>query len=297
MRYDALEKPLYRLYEHRLRAGLTLPRHVGLVMDGNRRWARQMGLDDPNLGHRFGAEHIAEVLGWCHRLGIDHVTIYVASVDNLRKRGADEIDHLLSVVERLLADRLSGPGARWQVHAAGRLDVLPDSTAHALKLAEERTRECTTGAHLTVAIGYDGRMEIVDAVRSLLDAEARSGADLRDLATRITDETIAAHLHTAGRPDPDLIIRTSGERRLSGFLLWQSTRSELHFCDVNWPGFRRVDFLRALRDYTRRRRRLPSQVSSRRDLGVLPGLAGGSGGVPGPAGHECGEGTIRSRAT
>jgi short-chain Z-isoprenyl diphosphate synthase len=258
MRHDGLMIPLYRLYERRLHAQLAarpLPRHVGLVMDGNRRWARQMGMDNPSLGHRFGAEHIDEVLGWCRELGIDDVTVYVASVDNLRKRDAGEVDHLLEVVESLVVERLTRPGSPWQVHIAGRLDVLPDSTAHALKLAEETTRDRATGAHITMAVGYDGRMEIVDALRSLLDDEARSGNTLRELAARVTDESIAARLYTAGRPDPDLIIRTSGERRLSGFLLWQSAHSELHFCDAHWPGFRRVDFLRALRDFTRRQRR------------------------------------------
>jgi short-chain Z-isoprenyl diphosphate synthase len=225
-------------------------------MDGNRRWARRMGMDDPNAGHRIGADHVGDVLDWCRELGIDHVTVYVASVDNLRKRDAAEIDNLLDVVECLPLERLARPGAAWQVHLAGRLDVLPDSTAHTLKLAEELTRDRTTGAHLTMAVGYDGRMEIVDALRSLLEQEARSGTTLRELAARITDESIAAHLYTAGRPDPELIIRTSGERRLSGFLLWQSAHSELYFCDAHWPGFRRVDFLRALREFTRRERRL-----------------------------------------
>jgi short-chain Z-isoprenyl diphosphate synthase len=256
MRHEGIMVPLYRLYERRLRAQLAtaaLPRHVGLVMDGNRRWARQMGMDNPSLGHRYGAEHVDEVLGWCRELGIDDVTVYVASVDNLRKRDPAEVDYLLGVIESLVIERLARPDASWQVHLAGHLDVLPDSTVHALKLAEDVTRACTTGAHITMAVGYDGRMEIVDALRSLLDDEARSGTTLRELAARVTDESIAAHLYTAGRPDPDLIIRTSGERRLSGFLLWQSAQSELYFCDTYWPGFRRIDFLRAIRDFSGRK--------------------------------------------
>jgi short-chain Z-isoprenyl diphosphate synthase len=258
MRHDGLVIPLYRLYERRLRAQLTsgaLPRHVGLVMDGNRRWARRMGMSNPSLGHRYGAEHVDEVLGWCRELGINNVTVYLASIDNLLNRDPVEVAYLLDVIETLVIERLTGQDASWQVHLAGRLDVLPDSTVHALKLAEELTRDRTTGAHITMAVGYDGRMEIVDAVRSLLDDEARSGTSLAELAARVTDESIAAHLYTAGRPDLDLIIRTSGERRLSGFLLWQSAGSELYFCDAYWPGFRRVDFLRALRDFTRRKRR------------------------------------------
>ncbi|WP_233605777.1 undecaprenyl diphosphate synthase family protein [Micromonospora sp. Llam0] len=128
--------------------------------------------------------------------------------------------------------------------------MLPDSTRHALKLAEEATRQRATGRHLTVAIGYDGREEIVNAVRSLLDDQARRGATLDDIAQRLTADQIAAHLYTSGQPDPDLVIRTSGERRVSGFLLWQAAHSELHFCDVYWPGFRKIDLLRALRSDT-----------------------------------------------
>jgi short-chain Z-isoprenyl diphosphate synthase len=258
MRRDRLSSLIYRLYRRRLRADVAegeLPRHVGLVIDGNRRWARQMGLDEPGIGHRYGAEHIHEVLRWCRELGIDHVTIYLASIDNLSKRGEAEVAHLLDVIEDVVTDRLARPEGSWRVHVAGRLDVLPDSTAHAFKLAVERTREREHGAHVTFAVGYDGRVEVVDALRSLLDAEARAGATLGEVAARITDEAIAAHLYTAGRPEPDLIIRTSGESRLSGFLLWQSAHAELYFCDTHWPAFREVDFLRALRDYGRRSRR------------------------------------------
>ncbi|MHA6629759.1 polyprenyl diphosphate synthase [Pseudonocardia sichuanensis] len=256
MPIGSIHPALRRLYERRLHHVVAtvgrLPRHVGLVMDGNRRWARQMGMGNPSVGHRYGAEHVDEVLGWCRELGIDHVTVYVASLDNLRKRDATEVAYLLDVIEDVVAERLAAPGAAWQVHVAGRLDALPDSTAHALKLAEERTRHCSSGAHVTIAVGYDGRVEIVDALRSLLDAEARTGASLRDVAGRISDEAIAAHLYAAQLPPPDLIIRTSGERRLSGFLLWQSADAELYFCDAYWPAFRRVEFLRALRDYARR---------------------------------------------
>ncbi|WP_308257289.1 polyprenyl diphosphate synthase [Pseudonocardia lacus] len=258
MRHGRASSPIYRLYERRLAERVSagnLPRHVALVMDGNRRWARQRGIDG-RLGHRYGAEHVHEVLGWCREMGIDHVTVYVASIDNLHKRHGDEVAHLLEVIEEVVTERLAGPASPWQVHLAGRLDVLPDSTAHALKLAEESTRDRATGAHATIAVGYDGRVEVVDALRSLLEAEARAGADLAEVASRITDEAIAAHLYTAGRPEPDLIIRTSGEERLSGFLLWQSAHAELYFCDTFWPAFRKVDFLRALRDYGRRERRL-----------------------------------------
>jgi short-chain Z-isoprenyl diphosphate synthase len=241
-----------RRLERRLR-GRPRPEHVGIVMDGNRRWARQVGFDDPRIGHRYGSEHVATLLGWCHDLGIRQVTVFVASTDNLAKRDTDEVAHLMELVEDVVAEQLARPSSPWRVHLAGRLDLLPDSTAHALKNAVEVTRERSTDAAVTIAIAYGGREEIVDAVRSLLHEEAQAGATARELAGRLTDADIAAHLYTAGRADPDLIIRTSGERRLSGFLIWQSTRAELHFCDSYWPGFRRIDLLRALRAYADRR--------------------------------------------
>lgn len=249
---------LYRLYLRRLKAQVakgSVPRHVAMVMDGNRRWARQMGFDNPSVGHRYGAEHIDEVLGWCAEAGISHVTIFVASTDNLRKRASGEVRFLMDVIEHVVAERLAQHSNRWRLHLAGRLDMLPDSTRHALKLAQDATRDRDTGLHLTVAVGYDGREEIVDAIRALLDQQARAGTGILDLAERLTADDIAAHLYTRDQPDPDLIIRTSGEQRMSGFLLWQAAYSELYFCDVYWPEFRHVDFLRALRSYAARHRR------------------------------------------
>lgn len=248
---------LYRIYANRLRRGLDpalLPRHVAVAMDGNRRWARAQGFADPGIGHRYGAEHLDDLLAWCTELGIAHVTVYVASADNLTKRDSGEVAHLMAMVEQIVAERLLEPDQPWRLHLAGRLDTLPDSTAHALKTAADATAG-RTGAHLTIAIGYDGQTEIADAVRSLLEHEAARGTDLADLAARISAADIDAHRYTPDLPPADLIIRTSGERRLSSFLLWQSAGAELYFCDVYWPGFRRIDFLRALRDYTRRRAR------------------------------------------
>ena len=248
----------YSLYARRLHvqlAGGNLPRHVAIVMDGNRRWARQAGFADPKVGHRYGAEHLDEVLQWCAELGIPHVTAFVASVDNLQKRDSDEVDNLLRMIEDVVAERLTRPSSIWRIHPAGRLDVLPDSTRHALKVAEEATRASNTDFHLNIAIGYDGREEILHAIRSLLEEQSRAGHTIDDIAHRLTTEQIATHLYTSGQPDPDLVIRTSGERRTSGFLLWQAAYSELHFTDVYWPGFRKIDLLRALRSYAARHRR------------------------------------------
>jgi short-chain Z-isoprenyl diphosphate synthase len=250
--------PLYALYVRRLRAqlhGRPLPEHIGVVMDGNRRWARGQGHANPSVGHRYGAEHIENLLSWCETAGIPHVTVFLCSTENLVKRGDAEVAHLMQVTEDVLAARLSQPGSRWQVHIAGLLDLLPDSTARALKNAVEATENCTTGNHITLAVGYGGRQEVVEAVRSLLESEAESGNDLSGLAETLSADDITRHLYTVGRPDPDLIIRTSGEQRMSNFLLWQSAYSELYFCEAYWPAFREVDFLRALRSYADRNRR------------------------------------------
>jgi short-chain Z-isoprenyl diphosphate synthase len=211
-----------------------------------------MGLASPSLGHRYGAEHVEDVLNWCERAGIRHVTVFVCSAENLQRRGDAEIAFLMQVIEEILAVRLARPPTTWQVHTAGTLDVLPGSTTRALKQAVEATRECATRAHVTLAIGYGGRQEVIDAIRALLYEQAEGGGTLTGLAETLTTDDIARHLYTAGQPDPDLVIRTSGEQRVSGFLPWQSVHSELYFCDAYWPAFREIDFLRALRTFAAR---------------------------------------------
>jgi short-chain Z-isoprenyl diphosphate synthase len=248
----------YRLYQRRLRQrlqGAPLPRHVGLIIDGNRRWARQAGLASPSDGHRHGAEHLWEALSWCQGVGIRHVTVFLCSAENLARRDDAEVAALMEVIEQVLLARIASPDPAWQVHVAGLVDMLPDSTARALKDAAEVTRGCLSGAHVTLCIGYGGRQEIVEAVRALLEEGAAAGTTLAGLAQTIQPADIARHLAGAGQPEPDLIIRTSGEQRLSNFLLWQGTGAYLHFCDCYWPAFREVDFLRALRDFAARQRR------------------------------------------
>lgn len=248
----------YRLYARRLRAGLaagTLPRHVAVIIDGNRRWARQQGYANVSVGHRHGAEHVEELLDWCAGLGITHVTVFLASIDNLSRRSPDEIDYLMhGLVEQIVPQRLLQPSKRWRIHVAGHLDVLPDSTRNTLKQAEATTSDRDHGLHLTLAVGYDGRQEVTDAVRDLLVGRAAAGSTVDDLARTLTPDDVGRYLYTAGRPDPDLVIRTSGEKRLSSFLLWQTVHSQLYFCDVYWPAFRYVDFIRALRAYAMRAR-------------------------------------------
>ncbi|TDE09103.1 isoprenyl transferase [Jiangella asiatica] len=244
---------VYRLYEKRIRRRLDrhrLPRHVAVLMDGNRRWARAFGAPTSS-GHQAGAEKAQEFLGWCDELDVGVVTLWMLSTDNL-DRPEDELVPLLGIIENLIDD-IAATG-RWRVHPMGALDLLPDRTASVIKEAADRTRGLS-GMHVNVAVGYGGRHEIADAVRALLQEHASKGASLEEVAEVITVEGIAAHLYTKGQPDPDLVIRASGEQRLSGFMLWQSANSEFYFCEALWPDFRRVDFLRALRSYSERERR------------------------------------------
>ena len=253
---DPLKTPFYRVYERRvatLLKGKPIPNHVGVMCDGNRRWAREMGYVDPNDGHRVGAEKIKELLAWCDQAGVGIVTLYLLGTDNLR-RPASELDPLLQIIEDL-TNELSADGQPWRLRMVGALDVLPAHHAQALKAAEERTIGRTGGAQVNIAVGYGGRREIADAVRSLLQEHAKAGTTIEELAGVLDVEHIAEHLYTKGQPDPDLVIRTSGEQRLGCFLLWQSAQSEFYFCEAYWPDFRRVDFLRAIRAYAQRERR------------------------------------------
>ncbi len=249
---------VYSLYERRLAAGLVgrpHPRHVGVMCDGNRRWAKEMGYVDPNDGHRVGADRIKELLRWCDEAGIDHVTLWLLSTDNL-SRPTTELDPLLQIIDDLVTE-LAADDQPWSLRMVGALDVLPTPLALSLKAAEERTAG-RDGAKVNIAVGYGGRREIADAVRSLLHEHARNGGTIEELAEVLDVDHIAEHLYTKGLPDPDLVIRTSGEQRLSGFLLWQSAHSEFYFADMNWPDFRKTDFLRALRSYASRQRRFGS---------------------------------------
>lgn len=196
-----------------------------------------------------------EFLQWCEELGIGVVSLYLLSTDNLTKRDSQELTDLLEIIAEL-ADKLSHePG--WRVQHVGRREVLPTDLARVLRTAEDRTRS-NTGLHVNLAVGYGGRGEIVDAVRSIIDAHSRKGGSLEELAQQLTPEQIGEHLYTGGQADPDLVIRTSGEQRLSDFLLWQSAHSEFYFVEALGPDLREVDFLRAIRDFARRDRRFGS---------------------------------------
>jgi short-chain Z-isoprenyl diphosphate synthase len=243
----------YRLYERRLEAslaGTAIPKHVGVMCDGNRRWARMAGLTDVSTGHRKGADKIFELLQWCKETGVEVVTLWLLSTDNLSRPG-EELAPLLKIIENTVTGLVD---EGWRVNPMGALDLLPDDMARTLKHAAEATAQ-NPGLLVNVAVCYGGRREIADAVRSLLHEHASRGTTIEELAEILDVEHSAEHLYTAGQPDPELVIRTSGEQRLGGFLLWQSTHSEFYFCDAYWPAFRKVDFLRALRSFAERNRR------------------------------------------
>ncbi len=247
---------LYPAYESRMVKALPadqIPQHVGVMLDGNRRWARAVGADTAH-GYQAGAANIEPLLDWCEEVGVKVVTLWLLSTDNLN-RPPDQLAGLLSIIEGAVAT-LAEAG-RWRLHPVGALDLLPASTAAKLKAAEDATQDAP-GLLVNVAVGYGGRREIADAVRALLHEQASKGMTLEELAEVIDVEHIAEHLYTKGQPDPDLVIRTSGEQRLGGFLLWQSAHSEFYFCEAYWPDFRRVDFLRAIRAYAQRERRFGS---------------------------------------
>lgn len=244
---------LHRVYEHRLARDLEhsagLPGHIGVIVDGNRRWARASGATTAE-GHRQGAAKITEFLSWCEDLSIPLVTVWMLSTDNF-SRPPEELESLYDIIAEAVEEYTA---AGHTVRIAGSSHLLPPRV-HARIAAVMAKAEPRTSLTVNLAIGYGGRQEIVDAVKELVRAGGEAGLDAEQIAETISIEAISEHLYTRGQPDPDLIIRTSGEQRMSGFLLWQSVHSEYWFCETYWPGFRRTDFLRALRDYCRRERR------------------------------------------
>lgn len=251
-----LPQSLYSVYERNLAAGIPrekLPQHIGVLVDGNRRWAALAG-ESTKQGHQAGADRILEFLGWCRDLGVPMVTLYMLSTENL-KRSSQELADLVEVIEGFV-ERLSGAQLA-RICPVGQLESLPVSLQESFDRAVAATASLE-GLQVNVAVGYGGRQEIADAVCSLLLEAADQGLSLRQLAESMTIDDISSHLYTRGMPDPDLLIRTSGEQRLSGFMTWQSAYSEFYFCEALWPDFRRVDFLRALRDYAQRQRRFGS---------------------------------------
>lgn len=255
---SVLEAAVYPIYERRLLRHLDLtktPHHIGVILDGNRRWARE----NPSLngdtssarGHRAGAEKIIELLGWCEETNIDVVTLWLLSSDNL-KRSNTELTQLFTIIGDTVS-ALSETG-RWRIRPVGSFELLPTTLRDTLREAEIKS-SAIGGITVNVAIGYGGRLEIVEAVKRYIADSASLGKAPLDIAAALSVDTIDQFLYTAGQPDPELVIRTSGEQRLGGFLLWQTHQSEFYFCEAYWPDFRRVDFLRALRSFALRKRR------------------------------------------
>lgn len=250
----AAKAMLYPLYERRLLRQLDFtqtPHHVGVILDGNRRWAKSNFGSNPDSGHRAGAEKIIELLGWCEEADVTIITLWLLSTDNLN-RDPEELESLLRIIATAV-DHLDELG-KWEIKPLGALELLPEWLQIKLKDVAERSKG-RTKIVVNVAIGYGGRHEIVDAVRNFIKDGIEQGKSADEIAASLSIDEISKHLYTAGMPDPELVIRTSGEQRLSGFLLWQSAHSEFYFCEAYWPDFRRVDFLRALRAYAQRHRR------------------------------------------
>jgi len=247
---------VYKLYEKWLRVQVkngNKPEHIAIVLDGNRRWASERALNSW-LGHRFGAEKVRNLLDWCLDLDVKSVTIYAFSTENFL-RSSEEVEEIMRIAEEKLREILTDERIhrnRVRVKVIGRVELLPKGIQQLVWEVEQATRDYDEH-FLNVALAYGGRAEIVDAAKQI--AQKIENGDLD--AEAITEDVFESHLYTAHLPkqDPDLIIRTSGEERLSGFLLWQSAYSELCFLDVYWPDFRRIDLLRAVRTYQKRKRR------------------------------------------
>lgn len=244
---DYYEKRLFR----KVKNSGNLPQHVAVILDGNRRYAENAGISKTD-GHHLGAEKLEEVLEWCQELGIRHMTVYAFSKENFN-RSTQEVGELMKLFKQKFME-VAKDGRihkeKVQIRAIGDLKSLPDEVRSAIREAEEATKDYN-GHSLNIAVGYGGRAELAKAVQKICE-RVKDG----DIEPREIDENIIGdHLYTAGLPDPDLIIRTSGEERLSGFLLWQAAYSELYFCEANWPGFDKVNFLRAISTYQSRERR------------------------------------------
>ena len=251
--------PVYRAYAARLRGEVLsrpVPQHVALIMDGNRRWARELGLHEIRAGHGHGADKAVELLDWCASLGIREVTLWALSLENL-ERSPEEVAAITEIARETLealAERDRVRRMEMSLQVIGRRDLLPERLREAAERGEAETRG-RPGLRVTLALGYSGRDELVEAARAAIRALVADGTPPEGLADALTADRLADQLYTAGSSDPDLIIRTSGEVRLSGFLPWQSAYSEYYFCDAYWPAFREIDLLRAVRTYQQRARR------------------------------------------
>ncbi len=256
---NRIERLFYKVYQKRLEAEANtwnIPHHIGVILDGNRRYAKASGFDNVVKGHHDGADKLEEVLHWCDELGVKIFSIWIFSLDNF-KRADEEVESILGLIERRMRELVNIEGLHTnqiKVRAMGQIELLPPSLQEAIRDAEIATQHYDRFI-LNVAVAYGGREEIIEAFRGHLKVETGKGKDISQIAEELSVDKIAPYLYTSNLPDPELIIRTSGEIRLSGFLLWQSVYSEFYFCETYWPSFRKIDFLRALRAYSQRKRR------------------------------------------
>lgn len=225
------------------------PKHIAIIMDGNGRWAKQQG-QERLFGHNFGVESVREALKGAQELGVKYLTLYAFSTENWSRPKA-EVDGLMDLLVNTIVGEVEElDKSNVIVKTLGDLEGLPDNCRNEMLNAYERTKN-NTGVQLNLALNYSSRWEMVNAVKKIAE-EVRNG----NLASEsISDETIASHLTTAGIPDPELMIRTSGEHRVSNFLLWQLAYTEFHFTEVLWPDFKREDLYKAVLDYQSRERR------------------------------------------
>ncbi len=240
----------HRLQDRILRS--VVPQHVGIIMDGNRRFAKLLGLGDVSMGHVAGQERLETVLDWCLELQIRYLTVYAFSTENFH-RADEERELLMELFEhnfRKMADDPRVHNNRIRVRVIGHLELLPPSVQEAARIVMERTKDYDA-YHFNVAVAYGGRQEIVHAVQRIADKVAAGELT----SAQVTDRTISEHMYYGDLPDPDFLIRTSGEERISNFLLWQIAYAELYFADINWPELDRWRFLRAIETYQKRQRR------------------------------------------
>lgn len=249
-------RPLYKVYGDRLAKQLdrdALPKHIGVIHDGHRRYARAEGLPDYQASYRVGMEKFEEFLQWTAELDVAAVTCWLLSTENLLRPDEELVPYYEVLIELFHRIPESSAGRDVRVKFIGSLDLLPSDLVEAAKELEE---QCSAGSRrVTIALAYGGRQEIVDAVKDLVTDLADQGVEAHEISAHIEKESLSERMYASDLPDPDLVLRTSGEARLSGFMLWQAAYAEYAFVDVYWPAFRRVDFLRALRDFTRRERR------------------------------------------
>ena len=249
------ENILYRLYEWYISRDLKpekMPKHVAIIMDGNRRYSKLQGNMDVVKGHEIGVDTLEKVLDWSIELGIEIITVYAFSTENFN-RPQHEVEGLMKLFVKnfkRLVDHEKIHKNEVKVKVVGKTELIPESVREAIKEAEDATAQYDKRL-FNIAIGYDGRLEIIDSFKKIIEQVQAGEITIDD----VDEELVSKNLYTGGLDDPNLIIRTSGEERLSGFLLWQSSYSELYFCETLWPELRKVDFIRAIRSYQERERR------------------------------------------